>query len=94
MSDRLAHLRLLAAVACPGKCGRMTKPTAYEELHKDGGVRGRVHMLDDQMHGHWEWFRLDGSLMRSGSFDLGHQIGVWTTNDRSGAPAKETHLDQ
>ncbi|WP_439593631.1 toxin-antitoxin system YwqK family antitoxin [Microbacterium sp.] len=72
----------------------MAEPTPYQELHKDGSVRGRGHMLDDEMHGYWEWFRLDGSIMRSGSFDRGRQIDVWTTYDRSGSPHKETDFGQ
>jgi antitoxin component YwqK of YwqJK toxin-antitoxin module len=49
-------------------------------------------MRDGEMDGYWEWFRLDGTIMRSGSFDCGRQIGTWTTYDRSGAPHKETHF--
>jgi len=49
-------------------------------------------MLDDEMDGYWEWFRLDGTIVRSGSFDRGRQVGTWTTYDSSVAPHKETHL--
>jgi antitoxin component YwqK of YwqJK toxin-antitoxin module len=68
------------------------EPTPREELHNDGSVRARGHMRDGEMDGYWEWFRLDGSLMRTGSFDGGRQVGTWTTYDRSGAPHKETHF--
>ena len=68
----------------------MTESTPRQELHKNGSVRARGHMRDDQMDGYWEWFRLDGTHLRSGSFDLGRQVGIWTTYDRSGAPHKET----
>jgi antitoxin component YwqK of YwqJK toxin-antitoxin module len=44
------------------------------------------------MHGYWEFFRKDGTLMRSGSFDSGKQIGIWTTYDQSGHPYKETEF--
>lgn len=44
------------------------------------------------MHGAWKFFRRDGSLMRSGSFDRGRQIGVWRTYKRSGDVAKETRF--
>jgi antitoxin component YwqK of YwqJK toxin-antitoxin module len=44
------------------------------------------------MHGYWEFFRKDGTLMRSGSFDSGKQIGFWTTYDQSGHPYKETEF--
>jgi antitoxin component YwqK of YwqJK toxin-antitoxin module len=42
------------------------------------------------MHGDWAFYRLDGSLMRAGSFDHGRQVGVWRTYDRSGRAVKET----
>jgi len=35
-----------------------------------------------------------GSLMRSGTFDRGRQIGVWQTFDRSGKLVKETDFGQ
>lgn len=41
------------------------------------------------MHGAWEWFRTDGSLMRTG-LDRGRQIGTWRTSDRAGRVVKET----
>jgi antitoxin component YwqK of YwqJK toxin-antitoxin module len=70
----------------------VTDATPYEALHKDGSVRARGYMRDDEMDGCWEWFRLDGTIMRSGSFDRGRRIGTWTTYDRSGAPHKETQF--
>jgi antitoxin component YwqK of YwqJK toxin-antitoxin module len=42
------------------------------------------------MHGAWEFFRTDGSLMRSGSFERGRQVGPWRTFDRGGRLVKET----
>lgn len=53
-------------------------------------MRANGFELDGKLHGHWEWFRLDGSLMRSGEFDLGHQVGMWRTWDRAGRLVKET----
>jgi antitoxin component YwqK of YwqJK toxin-antitoxin module len=47
---------------------------------------------DSKMHGYWEFYRKDGTLMRSGSFDLGKQIGIWTTYDQTGHPYKETEF--
>jgi antitoxin component YwqK of YwqJK toxin-antitoxin module len=42
------------------------------------------------MHGKWEFFRIDGSLMRSGSFINGKQSGLWTTFDAKGKKVKES----
>jgi antitoxin component YwqK of YwqJK toxin-antitoxin module len=58
----------------------------------NGNVKHRGAHLDDEMHGPWEWYRLDGSLMRTGSFDRGRQVGTWRTYDRAGRAVKETHL--
>jgi antitoxin component YwqK of YwqJK toxin-antitoxin module len=44
------------------------------------------------MSGHWEWFRKDGTKMRSGSFKEGRQVGVWKTFDRKGKVVKETTM--
>jgi hypothetical protein len=33
------------------------------------------------------------SLLRSGHFDGGRQVGEWITYDRSGAPYKVTQMD-
>jgi antitoxin component YwqK of YwqJK toxin-antitoxin module len=35
---------------------------------------------------------LDGSLMRTGSFDHGRQVGTWRTFDRAGDVVKETEF--
>ncbi len=55
-----------------------------------GAVRYRGFQLDGQMHGPWEFLRKDGSVMRTGSFDRGRQVGVWRTYDRAGKVVKET----
>ena len=65
--------------------------------HRDRPLRKRERPfsganLEGKMHGPWEFFRRDGSLMRSGSFDRGKQIGVWRTHDRSGKVLKETNF--
>ena len=70
----------------------MSDSEPYVKLHRDGSVWARGFMRDDDMDGFWEWFRLDGTMMRSGTFDRGRQIGVWTTYDKAGAPHKETRF--
>jgi len=62
----------------------------HVERHRDGSVRARGSVVDGQPHGYWEWFRLDGTLMRSGHFDAGQNVGEWTTYDASGVPYKVT----
>jgi antitoxin component YwqK of YwqJK toxin-antitoxin module len=47
-------------------------------------------MIDSVMTGYWEWFRKDGTVMRSGYFESGEQIGEWTTYDKTGKVVKVT----
>ena len=49
-------------------------------------------MLNDQLHGYFEWFRKDGIIMRSGYFDNGKQIGEWITYDKQGKVYKVTQM--
>lgn len=65
-------------------------PVPRHDRFADGSVKARGFELDGKLHGHWEWFRLDGTLLRSGEFHLGDQVGVWRTWDRDGRLVKET----
>lgn len=67
-----------------------TKPTRVTDRYDNGKVRFRGANLEGKMHGPWKFFRRDGSLMRSGSFDRGAQVGIWRTYDRTGGVVKET----
>ena len=64
--------------------------SAGSPFYENGLPRFKGNYLDGEMHGFWEFFRKDGSLMRSGAFDRGVQIGVWKTLDRAGNLVKET----
>src|SRR5438045_2822027 len=68
----------------------MNKPIPAVDHYDNGNLRFRGANLDGKMHGPWEFFRRDGSRMRSGSFEGGKQIGVWRTFDRTGKVLKET----
>lgn len=59
----------------------------------NGKVKYRGFLLDGVMHGDWTWYRTDGSLMRTGSFDRGRQIGAWRTYDRDSRVVKDTTFD-
>ncbi len=52
---------------------------------------GRI--LDGQPEGYWRWFRIDGTLKRSGYFEKGNPVGTWTTYDHQGKPYKITKKD-
>jgi antitoxin component YwqK of YwqJK toxin-antitoxin module len=50
-------------------------------------------MVDGQPHGYWQWYRIDGSLKRSGYFEMGKVVGEWITYDSFGKPYKKTNRD-
>jgi antitoxin component YwqK of YwqJK toxin-antitoxin module len=60
------------------------------EYHKDGSVWAKGIMVDGQCEGYWEWFRKDGTRMRSGYFKNGIQVGKWITYDKLGKEHKVT----
>ena len=62
------------------------------EHYPDGRVRFRGFHLDGEMHGYWTFYRADGSVMRTGSFERGRQVGAWRTIDRSGNVVKVTEF--
>jgi len=72
---------------------KKTRAKPHIHYHKDGSVWAKGQLADGVMTGYWEWFRKDGSKMRSGSFDdTGHQTGEWTTYDKSGKVVKVTKM--
>ena len=60
------------------------------EYHRDGSIWAKGRMVKDVPTGYWEWFRKDGTKMRSGYFEQGRQVGEWTTYDRKGRVHKVT----
>jgi antitoxin component YwqK of YwqJK toxin-antitoxin module len=44
------------------------------------------------MNGLWKFYRIDGSVMRAGSFKNGEQSGTWTTYDAKGKVVKKTEF--
>lgn len=68
-------------------------PKKHIEYHKDGSVWAQGQKADGVAVGYWEWFRLDGTKMRSGHFESGEQIGEWTTYDKKGQVYKVTNIN-
>ncbi|MPZ38643.1 MAG: hypothetical protein GEU95_11335 [Rhizobiales bacterium] len=62
------------------------------DYHKDGSIRAKGQTVDDVLTGCWEWFRKDGTIMRSGFFENGKQVGEWTTYDSKGKVYKVTKM--
>jgi len=72
----------------------IAKPAPVEHLqhHKDGSLWARGQTIGGVATGYWEWFRKDGSRLRSGHFENGEQAGEWTTYDKTGEVYKVTRI--
>ena len=68
------------------------KITKYIQYHKDGSIWGKGNLMGEKMHGYWEWFRKEGTKMRSGHFEQGKQVGEWITYDKNGRLVKKTMM--
>ncbi len=68
----------------------MNKPREHIHRHKNGSIWAKGTMDGEVMEGYWEWFRLDGSKMRSGHFKAGKQVDEWITYDKAGTIRKVT----
>ena len=73
-----------------GQCN--SKPEPFTQYHKDGSVWAKGQKIGDVATGYWEWFRKDGTRLRSGYFEEGEQVGEWTTYDKTGAVHKVTAM--
>lgn len=73
---------------------KQNSPKEQERVdhHKDGSVRARGKTRDGVLTGYWEWFRKDGTKLRSGHFENGEQVGEWITYDQQGKPYKVTQM--
>lgn len=62
------------------------------KYHANGVTRwSRGKIEDGNPVGYWEWYRVDGTLKRSGHFEAGQPVGEWITYDQSGQPYRVTH---
>lgn len=71
------------------------KPDGPEVVYFDNGnVKHRGGYLDGEMHGTWEFFRRDGSTLRTGAFERGRQVGIWRSYDRDSIATTETDFGE
>lgn len=68
------------------------KAKSFEQHHKDGSLWAKGQVIGDTPTGYWEWFRKDGTKLRSGNFEDGIQVGEWTTYDKNGQVYKVTDM--
>ena len=72
-------------------CQDASTPDAPEVAYAaNGNVNYRGGHLDAERHGPREFFRRDGSMLRTGAFDRGTQVGVWRWYDRESIVTRET----
>lgn len=74
----------------PAQKKQHASATDYAHYHKDGSLWAKGKMLNGNPEGYWEWFRKDGTKLRSGHFAAGVQVGAWTTYDKTGNVYKVT----
>ncbi|MFE7062006.1 hypothetical protein ACFVAD_07625 [Sutcliffiella sp. NPDC057660] len=61
------------------------------KYHANGKtIWSKGKMIGDQPDGYWEWYRIDGTIKRSGYFENGEPVGVWITYNGKGDIHKTT----
>ena len=68
------------------------EPVPETIRYASGPIKYSGFYLAGDAHGAWQWYRTDASVMRTGEFDSGRQVGTWRTFDRSGRLVKETRF--
>ncbi len=62
------------------------------KYHANGNTPwSKGKMMDNLPDGYWEWYRVDGTLKRSGYFEQGEAVGEWITYDSNGEKYKVTN---
>ena len=63
------------------------------KYHANGKtIWSKGKIVDGEPDGYWEWYRINGTLKRSGHFDQGIQVGEWITYDQEGIVYKITNM--
>ena len=64
------------------------------KYHKNGTtIWSKGKITDGTPDGYWEWYRIDGTLKRSGHFLKGTPVGEWVTYNQEGSKHKVTNKD-
>jgi len=61
---------------------------------RDGSLWAKGKRTNGVPVGGSEWFRKDGTKLRSGHFENGAQVGEWITYARAGQEHKMTNIDR
>ncbi|HKQ44174.1 MAG TPA: hypothetical protein VJS47_02165 [Rhizomicrobium sp.] len=70
----------------------MPRSKPFIKKHRDGSLWAKGQTLNGVPTGYWEWYRKDGTRLRSGYFKAGEQTGEWTTYDAKGRVYKVTQM--
>lgn len=54
----------------------------FLEFYDNGYLKAKGKYREGEMHGYWEFYRKDGSIMRSGKLSHGEPVGEWQTHIR------------
>lgn len=61
------------------------------KYHANGKtIWSKGKIVNGNTEGYWEWYRPNGTLKRSGYFEMGEPIGEWITYDLEGNVYKKT----
>lgn len=61
------------------------------KYHANGKtIWSKGKIIEGKPEGYWEWYRIDGTIKRSGPFDNGEPYGEWITYDKEGKVYKVT----
>ena len=69
------------------------KSGEYLEFYDNGRLKAVGKYKSGKLHGNWQWYRKDGTKLRSGQFKLGEQVGTWITYDQAGKPYKTAEFN-
>ena len=84
--------RILRVRIAEVNAGYPKKSGESKEFYDNGFLKSSGKVKDGELHGAWRWFRRDGTVLRSGSFRAGVQVGEWVTYDRGGEPHTVTRF--
>jgi uncharacterized protein YdhG (YjbR/CyaY superfamily) len=62
--------------------GYPKKSGEFLEFYDNGYLKSKGKYLEGEMHGYWEFYRRDGSIMRSGKLSHDQPVGEWITYPR------------
>ena len=85
--------RILKVRIAEINAGYPKKSGESKEFYDNGFLKSSGKVKDGELHGAWRWFRRDGTVLRSGSFRTGVQVGEWVTYDRLGTAHTVTRFD-